>query len=171
MDRVKKFFKEVGIYIIVIIIVIIIRYYVVALIKVNGDSMVDTLHDKDIMILDKISYHFSSIKRFDIVVVKENKEYLIKRVVGLPGEKVEYKNNCLYINGKKIKESFSHKKTEDFSIKDLDSTKIPDDCYFVMGDNRLNSMDSRIIGFIPKKSIIGKTSLTILPFNRIGIKN
>lgn len=170
MKKLTSFFKEAGIYVIIIIAVLLIRLYVVALVRVNGSSMIDTLHDKDIMILDKISYRFHEIKRFDIVVIKENDEYLIKRVIGLPGERLEYKDNTLYINGKKIKENFSHKKTDDFYIKDLDSNQIPEDCYFVLGDNRINSMDSRIIGFIPKEDIIGKTSFTILPFNRFGVK-
>ncbi len=170
MEKSKKILKEVGIYIIVIIVVFLLRYYVVALIKVNGSSMDDTLENKDIMILDKLSYRFSSIKRFDIVVVKQDKEYLIKRVIGLPGENVEYKNNILYINGEKVEEDFSHKKTEDFTLEELDSKKVPDQYYFVLGDNRGNSMDSRMIGFIPKKNIIGKTSLTIFPLHRIGTK-
>lgn len=170
MEKSKKILKEVGIYIIVIIVVFLLRYYVVALIKVNGSSMDDTLENKDIMILDKLSYRFSSIKRFDIVVVKQDKEYLIKRVIGLPGENVEYKDNTLYINGEKVEEDFSHKKTEDFTLEELDSKKVPDQYYFVLGDNRGNSMDSRMIGFIPKKNIIGKTSLTIFPLHRIGTK-
>ncbi len=170
MEKSKKILKEVGIYIIVIIVVFLLRYYVVALIKVNGSSMDDTLENKDIMILDKLSYRFSSIKRFDIVVVKQDKEYLIKRVIGLPGENVEYKDNTLYINGEKVEEDFSHKKTEDFTLEELDSKKVPDQYYFVLGDNRGNSMDSRMIGFIPRKNIIGKTSLTIFPLHRIGTK-
>lgn len=170
MEKAKKVFKEVGIYIIVIIVVLLLRYYVVALIKVNGNSMDDTLENKDIMILDKLSYRFSSIKRFDIVVVRQDKEYLIKRIIGLPGENVEYKDNILYINGKKVEENFSHKKTEDFTLEELDSKKVPDHYYFVLGDNRGNSMDSRMIGFIPRKNIIGKTSLTLFPPHRMGIK-
>lgn len=169
-QKLKYFFKEVGIYFIVILVMLFIRCYVAAFVRVNGDSMKDTLHHKDIMILDKISYRFSKIKRFDIVVIKENKEYLIKRVIGLPNEEVEYKDNILYINGKKVKENFSHKKTEDFNMEDLNANKIPEDMYLVLGDNRGNSLDSRILGFIPKDHIVGKSSLTLFPFTRIGIK-
>lgn len=170
MNKIKIFFKESWIYILVILIVILVKMFIVSPIRVNGDSMIDTLHNKDIMILDKISYRFNEIKRFDIVVIKEDKEYLIKRVIGLPGEKVEYKDNELYINGNKIDEDFTHKKTEDFSLGELDSETIPENEYFVLGDNRENSMDSRIIGFIPRKNILGKTTLTILPFSRFGNK-
>lgn len=170
MDKLKTFFKEYYGYLVALLVVILIKTFVVAPIKVNGQSMMNTLKDKDIMILDKISYKFNNIKRFDIVVVKYNDEYLIKRVIALPRENVYYKGNKLYINGKKIDENFKHKKTDDFSLDELESTKVPDNMYFVLGDNRSNSMDSRIIGFIPKDKIIGKTSLTIFPFNRMGTK-
>lgn len=170
MDKLKTFFKEYYGYLVALLVVILIKTFVVAPIKVNGQSMMNTLKDKDIMILDKISYKFNNIKRFDIVVVKYNDEYLIKRVIALPGENVYYKGNKLYINGKKIAENFKHKKTDDFSLDELESTKVPDNMYFVLGDNRSNSMDSRIFGFIPKDKIIGKTSLTIFPFNRMGTK-
>ena len=128
--------------------------------------MNNTLKNKDIMILDKISYRFQEIERFDIVVIKKGNDYLIKRVIGMPGETVEYKNNKLYINGKNIDEKFIHEKTNDFIMEE----KIPDDCYFVVGDNRPVSNDSRYIGVINKKDILGKTSLVIFPFSRFGIK-
>lgn len=170
MIKTKEIFKEFWIYIILIALIILIKLYIVTPVKVNGTSMIDTLHDSDIMILNKLSYKFNDIKRFDIVVVDDKEELIIKRVVGLPGEYIEYKNNKLYVNGKYIKEEFSHKYTDDFSINELEATKIPEDCYFVLGDNRVNSKDSRIIGFIPKEQILGKTTLTIFPFNRIGNK-
>lgn len=166
----KENFKDLWIYIVIIIVVILLKIFIVAPIKVNGISMIDTLEDKDIMILDKISYRFKDIKRFDIVVVDDKEELIIKRVIGLPGEYIEYKDNKLYVNGKYVKENFNRKEMEDYSIEELGETKVPEDTYFVLGDNRPNSKDSRIIGFIPKKQILGKTSLTIFPFNRFGNK-
>jgi len=165
MNKIKENIKELLPYIIVIMIVLAIKTFVVAPIRVNGPSMEDTLYNGDIMILDEISYKFNKIERFDIVVVKYEKEYLIKRVIGLPGEKVEYKNNKLYINNKYVKEEFSHEVTDDFK-----SITIPNNKYFVLGDNRINSTDSRIIGFISKNNIRGKTSLVLYPFNRFGNK-
>ncbi len=162
----KEKYKEILSYIIIIIVVLLIKHYIITPIKVNGNSMNNTLKDKDIMILDKISYRFQEIKRFDIVVVKKGNDYLIKRVIGLPGETVEYRNNKLYINGKNIDEKFIHEKTNDFIMEE----KIPDDCYFVVGDNRPVSNDSRYIGVINKKDILGKTSLVIFPFSRVGVK-
>ena len=166
----KENFKDLWIYVVIIIVVILIKIFIVAPIRVNGTSMIDTLEDKDIMILDKISYRFKEIKRFDIVVVDDKEELIIKRVIGLPGEYIEYKDNKLYVNGKYVKENFNRKEMEDYSIEELVKTKVPEDTYFVLGDNRSNSKDSRIIGFIPKKQILGKTSLTIFPFDRFGNK-
>ena len=160
-----KFIKECVPYIITIILVILFKKNVMSPIKVNGDSMLKTLHDGDIMILDIISYRFSDIKRFDIVVVNGKKEYLIKRVIGLPGEEIEYKDDKLYVDGKLIKENYTREKTEDFSVK------VPKDSYFVLGDNRVNSLDSRSLGPFPKNKIMGKTNLVLFPFNRIGDKN
>lgn len=165
MDFFNKYVKPLIPYIIVVVVVLIIKTYIVTPIRVNGPSMNNTLYDKDIMLLDEISYRFDDIKRFDIVVVRYNDEYLIKRIIGLPGERVRYENNKLYINGKYVKENFKHKKTEDFS-----EIVVSDNCYYVMGDNRTNSVDSRMIGDIKKSDIKGKTSLVLSPFSRFGKK-
>ena len=164
-SKLEIFIKEYLPYILVIILVLLLKKYVVSPIKVNGESMMKTLHDGDIMILNIINYRFNDIKRFEIVVVDEGDEYIIKRVIGLPGEIVTYKNNQLYINGKKMKENYGSAITEDFTYKVKKGT------YFVLGDNRTNSMDSRVFGSFKKKDIVGRTSLTIFPFNRIGNKN
>lgn len=161
----KNYVKEFLPYFVIILVVVFIKIFIVSPIRVNGTSMNPTLNNKDIMLLDEISYRFSDIERFDIVVVKEENEYLIKRVIGLPGEKVEYKDNKLYIDDKYVKEDFKHKETMDFS------TTLEKDEYFIMGDNRTNSTDSRIFGPVFRDEIMGKTSLTILPFSRFGNKN
>lgn len=161
----KNYIKEFLPYFMIILVVVLIKTFVVSPIRVNGASMDPTLNDKDVMLLDEISYRFSDIERFDIVVVKEEDEYLIKRVIGLPGETVEYKNDKLYIDGKYVKEDFKHKETFDFS------TTLGKDEYFIMGDNRTNSTDSRVFGPISRDKIMGKTSLTILPISRFGNKD
>ena len=169
----KELFKEIVPYIIILIIVLLVKTYLIAPIQVNGSSMMTTLHNNDIMILNKIHYRFNDIKRFDIVVVKYNNKYIIKRVIGLPGESIEYKDNKLYINGKYYKEEFldNNTKTKDFNLEEvIGKNEIPEGHYFVMGDNREDSLDSRIVGTFTKKQIKGKTKLTILPFNRIGNK-
>ena len=157
--------KELIPYIIILIVVILVKSFIVSPIRVNGTSMVPTLHPKDIMILNRTAYYTNNPKRFDIVVVDLEDEKIIKRVIGLPGEEVEYHNNTLYINGKKVKENIDKVDTDDYK-----SGKIPKDSYLVLGDNRKGSYDGRMFGFIKKKQIEGKTSLTILPFKRIGFR-
>lgn len=174
----KDSLKELVPYVIIIFTVILIRSFLFSPIKVNGTSMVNTLHDGDTMILNKISYKFSNLKRFNIVVIKTENSYLIKRIIGLPGEKIKYeiKDNkgILYINGKKINEEFIN---DDTKVKtcsidsDLckDGILISKDNYFVMGDNRGDSIDSRIIGVVNKKNITGTTKLVIFPIKDIGL--
>ena len=142
---------------------------------VSGASMYPTLHNGDRMILSKIG----DINRFDVVVLKapdENVEY-IKRVIGMPGDTLEMKQGILYINGKKIEQPFINtealqKQTvfiDDFTLQSLiGETKIPAGKYFVMGDNRGVSRDSRMIGLIDRKAIEGKAVFTIWPMNQFG---
>ena len=130
--------------------------------------MVPTLLDGDIMILDKIGYRINGLKRFDIVVIKYNNEKIIKRVIGLPGDYIEYRDNILYVNGKEIKEEYKRDITNNFSLKDLGYEKIPENKYLVLGDNRSISKDSRIIGLIDKEDIEGYTGIIVFPFKRIG---
>ena len=163
-NKKKNYFRELLPYFIIILVVIFIKVFIVSPIRVNGESMDSTLHDGDIMLLDEVSYRFSDIQRFDIVVIHREDEYLIKRVIGLPGEKIKYVDGKLYVNGKYVKEDFEHKKTNDFFAI------IDEENYFVMGDNRTNSTDSRSFGTVSRDQILGKTSLTIFPFSRFGNK-
>lgn len=172
-EKLKSFLREIIPYVVILVVVILVKTFIVAPVEVNGSSMMDTLHDKDIMLLNKITYKLSDIKRFDIVVIKYEDTHLIKRVIGLPGDKIEYKDNKLYINGEYYKEKYLDKDImmEDFKLEDIiKSDKVPDDCYFVMGDNRGESLDSRSLGVFNADEIEGKTSLVLFPFNRLGFK-
>lgn len=172
-NKVLKFFKELIPYVIIIVVVLLVKAYIISPIQVNGVSMTSTLHDGDIMILNKLQYKRNGVDRFDIVVIKSHGTHIIKRVIGLPGDVVEVKENTLYINNKEYKESYLDKKTvtEDFTLEELlEEKKVPNGKYFVMGDNREESLDSRMIGFIEEKDIEGIASFTIFPFNRIGNK-
>lgn len=171
--EIKEFFKDTIKYIILIIVVLVLALYVISLQQVVGPSMSPTLTNNDILILDKLSYRFKSIKRGDIVsVYYADTKYLIKRVVGLPGESIEFKNGTFYINGEPHKENYlgDDIKTEDFSLNDLGYDKIPEDMYLVLGDNRGDSLDSRDpkVGLIPKKNVIGQVRLQIWPLNEFG---
>lgn len=164
----KESKREIAVYIALIFVIILVRTYIITPVRVNGTSMYSTLKDGEIMILNKTKYYFSDVKRFDIVVVKTNNNKIIKRVIGLPGETLKYENNVLYINGQEVKEPFLNEETADFNINELDMKKLPSDCYFVIGDNRDNSHDSRMIGCVSKDQIEGKTSLVIFPFKNAG---
>lgn len=165
MDKAKNIIKELIPYIIIIVVVLLIKVYIFTPVIVNGPSMMNTLHDKDVMILDKIGMRLNGIERFDIVVIQTKNNKIIKRVIGLPGETIEYKNNKLYINDKEIKDSYGNNVTYDF-----EKVKIPDNMYYVLGDNRTDSVDSRIIGVVPKDDILGHATFIIYPFNRFGSK-
>ena len=167
----KQTKKEIIIYVSIFLLIIIIRTFIITPIRVNGDSMNPTLKDGEIMILNKIGYSINGVERFDIVVVDYNGDKLIKRVIGLPGETLKYENNILYINGQEVEEPYLNESTEDFNITSLGYSKIPRDCYFVLGDNRDDSKDSRIIGCVSEKQIKGKTSLVLLPFSDAGYRN
>ena len=164
MDKLKKIVKEWLPYVVIIILVLIIKSNIVAPIRVNGRSMNDTLKNGDIMILDIIGYRTSNLKRFNIVVIDNGKDYLIKRVIGLPGEEIEYIDNVLYVNGKVVKDKYANGNTGNFK------TKVKNNSYFVLGDNREDSLDSRFYGSFNKKKILGKTNFTLFPFNRFGNK-
>jgi len=151
-------------YIIIILIILIIRAFIATPIRVNGDSMDPTLQDGETMILNKLGMKTAGIKRWDIIVIKTDDSYLIKRVIGLPGESIKYENGKLYIAGKEIKDNYSLTKTEDF-----EETIVGKNEYFVMGDNRFISKDSRKIGTIDKSEILGKTNIIVFPFNRFGL--
>lgn len=158
METLKKFIP----YVIILIVVILIRSFIITPAIVNGDSMKDTLLDNEVVLVNKISLKTSGIKRFDIVVIKSSEGTIVKRVIAFPGEKVEYKKNVLYINDKKIKTQ-KFKNTEDFKYK-----KVEKNHYYVLGDNREVSLDSRAIGTISEKEIIGKVKVIIFPFKRVG---
>lgn len=162
----KEVMKDLIIYGSIIIGIVLIRTFIITPVRVNGLSMYNTLNNGEIMLLNKIHYKFNDIKRFDIVVVKTDDDKIIKRIIGLPGETVKVENDKLYIDGKEVKDPYAYENTSDFSI----NGKLPKDCYFVMGDNRNNSADSRMIGCVDKKQIKGKTKLVIFPFKSIGTR-
>ena len=184
-----KLLKDLSGYIIIVVIVIILRTFIITPVKVDGPSMDDTLKDSDLLFLNKLSYKISDIKRYDIVVIENNGEKIIKRVYGLPGEKVEYKNNKLYINDEIVEDKYANKETGDFTITDIciaglkknkivtdneissncNYDVIPEGYYLVLGDNRKVSADSRYYGFISKDNIIGKTKVRFWPIDKIGI--
>ncbi|MBR3117183.1 MAG: signal peptidase I [Bacilli bacterium] len=185
VDKKKKIIKEILSYLAIILVVIIIRVFIFEPVRVDGPSMDSTLADGQVLILNKLRYKMTDIKRYDIVVVEveevsynektkqteTEKTRIIKRVIGLPNEVIEIKNNKVYADGKELDNSFASSKSEDFDMSKIGLKKIPGDCYLVMGDNRAISLDSRSedIGIIKKEQIIGRVTFRIWPLNKIGI--
>lgn len=162
MEKESK--RELIVYLLILVAIILIRSFIITPVRVSGSSMDNTLHDGEILFLNKINYRFNDIKRFDIVVIYYNDDKLIKRVIGLPGETLEYKDNKLYINGEVVDEPFLEEETEDY----LYEGKIKDNCYFAVGDNRSDSLDSRYFGCFDKDNIEGKVSFALFPFKDFG---
>ncbi|MGD3155454.1 signal peptidase I [Staphylococcus warneri] len=165
-----------------IIIAIILTVFIGTSYTVSGESMHPTFEDKDKVIVSKISKTLNHIDSGDVIIFHANsKSDYIKRLIGKPGDTVKYKKDQLYINDKKVKESYlsENKKykdgkylTEDFNSKSLNGAngkaKIPADKYLVLGDNRQNSNDSRYkdVGLIDKKQIVGKVMFRYWPFDK-----
>lgn len=156
-------------------IVFLIKGFIYIPMAVSGNSMEKSLHENDQIVYEK----FSKINRFDTIIFeRENGSSYIKRVIGLPGERVAYIGNQLFIDGKKVKESF----WQDQGIKDkhlphtanfdtsqtLPTGHLSSDGYFVIGDNRLLSEDSRSFGEIKSDQIIGKARFIYYPINHFG---
>ena len=166
--EIKEFLSDTFKYIIVIILVLILAIYVISLSQVVGNSMSPNYNDGDVVFVSKIHYKISTIQRNDIISFKnEDTRYLIKRVIGLPGEHIKYKYGNLYVNNEIYHDDFS-KVTADFDLIELGYDTIPEDKYLVLGDNREVSNDSRRIGLIDKKNIKGSTSIRIWPITRFG---
>ena len=160
----NKFWKEARDYIIIIVVVVIIRTFLVTPAIVDGASMDYTLEDGQLVIVNKIVYKTSEVDRFDIVVLnnEQDGDKIIKRVIGLPNETIEYNNNQLYVNGKLIEQHYVVKDTEDFTVT------TGEDEYFVLGDNRLVSKDSRMLGNFKEEDIVGRVNFRLLPFKEFG---
>ena len=140
---------------------------------VSGESMYPALRDGDNLIVDKLSYRFTDPKRYDIIVFPfqyQEGTFYIKRVIGLPGETVQIQDGIIYINGKVLKESYGYGEIRNPGFASSEITLGADE-YFVLGDNRNDSRDSRepSVGNIVKENIIGKALFRIWPFSRIGL--
>ncbi len=141
-------------------------------VQVDGRSMEPTLQDRDNLICDKVSYRFSDPERYDIVIIYpdgEKDKRWIKRIIGLPGEEVRIDEaGTIYINGEPLEESYGKEVIEDPGMA-IAPIQLGEDEYWVMGDNRNHSSDSRVIGPVPKSRILGKAFVRIFPFNKIGL--
>ena len=194
-----SFFVEFVIYIALILLCVFwVPEHVIQRTVVKGESMENTLQNKDSLLVEKVSYHFKEPSRYDIIVfypygksgtevpesmkdimeieddsdTSEESELYVKRVFGLPGETIQIIGNDIYINGEKIEDEYAKNvmKDEDAGVASTPIT-LGEDEYFVLGDNRNNSEDSRYanIGNVKKEYIIGKVWFVISPFRRFGL--
>ena len=180
-NAVRDMALEYGPFIIILLFILVIRLFIASPIKVQGTSMLPTLEQGDYMLLYKLKMKVKGLNRFDIVVVKLSDGDIIKRVIGLPGETVKYEvkeeegetKGILYVDGKVIEEEFldNEAKTSTCIRENKlcgEGVTLGQDEYFVMGDNRKVSHDSRYIGPIKKDQIKGITELRLFPFTKFG---
>lgn len=174
----KKVLKEIlstSIYLLVVLAAtFLIITFVGQRVRVNGESMSPTLSNADNLIVDKLTYRFKEPERFDIIVFPyryKKKTYYIKRIIGMPGETVYIdEKGDIYIDGELLEESYG-KEVIRYRGRAEEPVTLGDDEYFVMGDNRNESSDSRDedVGNISKKEIIGRAWVRIYPVDKMGV--
>ena len=152
--------------IVAVLLIVMIRMFLLTPYKVEGLSMEPTLHDQEKILVTPAHWE-ASFRRGEIVVIKgDGSERYVKRVIGLPGDKIEIKDKDLYINDKKWKEAY----LDGVSTDDFNAILVPERCYFVMGDNRTVSYDSRNgLGFIEEERIVGKGKYVFYPFQDMRV--
>ncbi|MEG0823648.1 MAG: signal peptidase I [Erysipelotrichaceae bacterium] len=164
-------------FVVCFIFVFLLTSFIAKPIRVTGESMVPSLEDGEIGFTNVFKAKTQDVKRSDIVIVhaKNINELWVKRVVGLPGEVIEAKDDKVYINGKLLEEEYldteyanNFRKYENFT-RDFPPVKLSEDEYFLMGDNRVVSYDSRVVGAFHKKDIVGKDAYILFPFDEIKI--
>ena len=154
-----------------LVIALLIKTFLFQAFFIPSESMVPTLKVHDRVLVNKLSYKLHPVHRDDIVVFKAPPgsdpgiDDLVKRVIGLPGETVSAHGGHVYINGGELKESYLPR---DAQTSDFAPVKIPANSYWVMGDNRGNSRDSRVFGVIAKHNIVGRVFIRIWPLSRLG---
>jgi signal peptidase I len=155
--------------VIAVVLALVIRFFLFEPFYIPSGSMEPTLQVNDKIIVNKFVYKLGEPARGDIIVFKypldPSRDY-IKRVIGLPGETLEIKESTVYVNNQPISENYL---PSDIKFMDFGPVSIPDDSYFMMGDNRNNSQDSRVWGTLSENYIVGKAFLIFWPANRMGL--
>ncbi len=160
--------------IIVIVIVVLVRTFIAQPFVVSGPSMVPTFQNANYLLIDEVSYRFKQPARGDVIVFKppyDSKIYLIKRIIGLPNDTVTIKDGVVTITNTAHPEGL--KLSEDYTAPDMpndnQTVTVPENMYFVMGDNRSVSYDSRRWGLLPKEDITGRVFLRLFPLSKLSL--
>lgn len=172
-DPVKDSISWMRVIFLTVLIVLVSRHFLFEPVAVHGESMMPTFEDDDKVMLVKVY----TIENFDMIVfTAPTGVNFIKRVIGVPGDRISMEDDQLYVNGKAEAESYlddNRKIAEEQGFprltEDFQEFTVPAESYYVLGDNRLNSMDSRVLGFISKDSIIGEVKIRLSPLDHIGI--
>lgn len=176
----KEIWSWVKAIVIALIVVALVRQFVFSNYIVKGESMMPTLQDGNRLIVSKVGYTFGKPHRFDIIVFHATKtDDYVKRIIGLPGDTIAYRNDQLYVNGKPVSEPYlkQYKEelpkgtdlTNNFSLKSLTGkVRVPKGKLWVMGDNRQNSEDSRYFGFVDEKEVVGRVAFRYWPMDEWG---
>ncbi len=172
-NTVPELLKDVFFVIICLIIILLLRRFVIEKFEISERSMETTLFDKDIVLAEKVSGFFSDYERFDVIIFTKSQgtgsKTYVKRVIGLPGEKVLIADSKIYINGEVISEDYGSGKMGSAGIASV-TRELGENEYFVLGDNREISIDSRssVVGTVKKNEIEGKVIIRLWPFSRFG---
>lgn len=176
----KKYLKWIRTVLLALLLAFVFRSYLFASYVVDGESMEPTLYDGNLLMVNKAVYDWSEIDRQQVIVFHANEEEdYVKRVIGIPGDEIEFKNDQLYVNGVLLDESYLDDLrpndglpfTEDFTLEEATgSATVPEGHLFVMGDNRRDSLDSRYFGFVPEDTVVGKVDIRYWPFSQAGIQ-
>ncbi len=181
-----KIFKKIWFELLEIIKIVIYSFIFVSILSnffikpvvIDGSSMYPTLNDNEVGFSNIIGLQLNGVERFDIVIVyhEQSEDYFVKRVIGLPNEEIEYKNDILYIDGIATDEPFlneaymnNYASTYPFTM-DVEKIKLGSDQYYLLGDNRPYSSDSRYFGPFNSDSIVAKDIVVVYPFKSFGIK-
>ena len=151
-------------------IAIFIVVFVVQPVKVEGTSMQPRLVDQERIFVNRFIYRFQNVRRGDVVVFwypKDHSKSFIKRVLGVPGDEVEIRNGIVYVNGARMSEPYLKREFQDY--KSFGKAIVPLGQYFVLGDHRNSSNDSRSWGFVAQNLIYGKAVFSYWPFSRVGV--
>ncbi|SEB09914.1 signal peptidase I [Thalassobacillus cyri] len=176
----KKFWRVFRTVLFALLIAFLFRNYLFASYIVDGESMEPTLYDGNLLMVNKVIYDWQGIGRDDVIVFHANeKEDYVKRVIGVPGDHIEFKDDTLYINGEAQPEKYLDALrpndgklfTKDFTLEEVTGkSEVPEGHLFVMGDNRRDSLDSRYFGFVSMDSVVGKVDVRYWPMSQLAIQ-